>query len=51
MANYLFRNLNESLACISGHKPIDRDKIERRVVEMGVISYTTDSKREDSILA
>lgn len=31
---------------MSGHKPVDRDEIKRRIAETGDISYTTDLNEE-----
>lgn len=42
-AEYLFKNVKESLSCICGDKSIDSDEIERRIVETGTTSYTMES--------
>lgn len=44
-ATYLFRNMKERLAIISGHKPADKDEIEGRIAETGDVSYTINSNK------
>lgn len=42
-ATNLFKNLNESLGSIAGHKTVDKDEIERHIAKTGDVSYTADS--------